>query len=497
MSEPPPPYDGTPTPGGEDDPPIDLRRVATAVRRNGPFIAAFAGLAALIVLVVSLASSDQYRATTRLANDPVPGEPVDVETADRRLATYGELVTAPSVLADAARQLPGEPLAALERDVTASFDPAVSMLDVAAIGNDPAEVAQAANAVADAFVAARDRVEGRLAIRARERLAAEIERLRALGAPRTTLESMRVRLSELAVTAATAGSGLRIVEHATAPTAPFAPRPFRSAVLAFLAALLIAVLAAVARDRVRPALPDAAMLSRLTGLPLLAAWPTAGGPSLWERGRRALSRDRRRTSTVDETVIEEAALQGAVRSALPPRGQRIVLVHGVDASDGAAQVAAGLARSLTWGGYATVLVRFARPDSRGPAPGDVRTTYCADLDEQLDELKGSEYRYVVVETPWVARGARLRPLAGRSAAAVLVARLGVATSADAAAARRMVEALGLRGLGLVVICSPGEVPEIVRTAPTAPLRPPPRPRAASQNGAHGDAVGATAGTPDP
>jgi Mrp family chromosome partitioning ATPase len=304
---------------------------------------------------------------------------------------------------------------------------------------------------------------------------------------------MRVRLSELAVTAATAGSGLRIVEHATAPTAPSAPRPLRSAVLAFLAALLIAVLAAVARDRARPALPDAAALTRATGLPLLAAWPTAGGRRLWERGRRALTHDR----PFDETVIEETALQGAVRSALPPRGQRIVLVHGVDASDGAAEVAAGLARSLTWGGYATVLVRFARPDSRGPAPGDVDTTYCADLGEKLDELKGSEYRYVVVETPLVARGARLRPLAGRSAAAVLVARLGVATSAEAMAARRMVDALGLRGLGLVVICSPGEVADIVRTAPTAPLRPPPRPRAASQNGTHGDAVGALAGTPEP
>jgi capsular polysaccharide biosynthesis protein len=496
MSEPPIPHDGTPPPSAEGDPPVDLRRVGSAVRRSGTFIAAFAGLVTLIVLVVALASPDRYRATARIANDPPPGQPVDVEAADRRLATYAELVTAPSVLSTAVRRLPGKSVDGLGRDVAASFDPAVSMLDVVATGEDPADVAQAANAVAEAFVAARDRVEGRLAIRARERLAAEIERLRALGAPDTTLESMRERLSELAVTAATTGSGLRIVEHATPPTAPYAPRPLRSAVLALLAALLLAVLAAVARDQVRPALPDAAALSRVTGLPLLAAWPTAGGPSLWERGRRALSRRRRRSRTFDQTVIEEAALQGAVRTALPSRGQRIVLVHGIDETDGAEQVAAALARSLTWGGYATVLVRFARPDSRGPAPGGTPTTYCSDLDEQLDELKGTEYRYVVVETPRIARGSRLRPLAGRPVAAVLVARLGIATSADAVAARRMVGALGLRGLGLVVICSPAEVPDIVSRAPTAPLRPPARPRSPSQNGAHADTASTIAGTPD-
>ena len=481
MSEPPTPRD-VPADG---DPPVDLRRVAVAVRRSGAFIAAFVGVVTVVVLAVSLLSEDSYRATARIALDP--GQGVDVEEADRRLATYAELVSAPSVLADAAQRLPGESVDTLDGSVSASFDPAVSMLDVVATGEDPARVQQTANTVAGSFVAARDRIEGRLAIRARERLAAEIERLRTLGAPATTLESMRERLSELAVTAATADSGLRIVEPAAAPTAPYAPHTLRSAALALLSALLLAVLAAIARDHMRPVLPDVATLCRITGLPLLAALPAAPGAGRWERMRRALST--RPPPGFEQSVIEEAALQGAVRNALPSRGQRIVLVHGIDGSDGAAQAAAALARSLIWGGHPTVLVRFARPDSRRKAPIGVPASYCTDLDEQLDELKGTEYRYVVVEGPHVARGARLRPLAARTAAAVLVARLHQATSADAAAALRLVEALGLRGVGLVVICSPSEVAEIVLAAPTAPVRPPARPRSATQNGAH--AVGAT------
>ena len=472
MSEQPPTH---------DDPPVDLRRVAIAVRRNGRGVAAAVGLVTLLVLVVSLLSPDRYRATARIANDPGPGQVIDLETADRRLATDAELVTAPAVLDEAARRLPGESAETLARSVSASFDPAVSMLEVVATSEDPARSRQIANTVAETFVAERDRAEGRLATRARERLADEIERLRALGAPATTLGPMRERLSELAVTAATAGSGLRIVQRSPTPDAPYAPRPLRSALLAFLATLLIAVLVAIFRDQVRPARPDVEGLSRTTGLPLLAALPAAT-VGLWERLRDALGLGSRSPQAAEQAVIEEAALQGAVRSALPARGQRIVLVHGIDKSGAASQVATGLARSLTWGGHATVLVRFADAGGRRDAPEDVPTVWCADLDEQLDELRVSEYRYVVIEAPRIARGARLRALAARSASVVLGARLDVATFADAAAARRLVDALGLRGLGLVVICSPSAIPEIVRTAMTAPLRPPRR--GASQNGAH-------------
>ena len=260
---------------------------------------------------------------------------------------------------------------------------------------------------------------------------------------------MRERLSELAVTAATADSGLRIVEPASTPTAPYAPRPLRSAVVAFFIALLLAVLAAIARDHLRPARPDAATLSRVTGLPVLAALPAAGGARPWDLLRRALRRRHRPSRAVGQAAVEEAALQGAVRAALPPRGQRIVLVHGIDGSDGAAHAAAALARSLTWGGHATVLVRFTGENGGPRATPYVPVLRCDDLDDQLDELKGAEYRYVVVEAP---RGTRLRPLAARSAGRPRRAprcRRGPRRRRGAAPRRRARPP----GLGLVVICS--------------------------------------------
>jgi capsular polysaccharide biosynthesis protein len=495
MTQQPLPPDGThaePAAPPDPDAPVDLTRVAAAVRRSGRLVTATVLLVTGLVLAVSLLSPDRYRATARIAADPAPGEAVDIETADRQLATSRELVTAPPVLADAAQRLPGETVAALQGSVSATFDPAVSILDVVVTGEDPDRVAHVANTVADTFLAESELVEQRVATRAREQLAEELERLRKADAPATTLEAMRERLSELAVSEVTSDSGLRLVQRAATPSTPFAPRPLRSVVVAFFAALLLAVLAAIARDRVRPTVADTGTLSRIAGLPVLAALPVAHERAPRELLRRLLGRPPGASPAVDQTVIEEAALQGAVRGALPPRGQRVVLVHGIDAYDGAEQVAVGLTRSLAWGGHPTVLVRFEGRDVGRRPPADVPTLRCTDVVEQLEELKGDDYRYVVVQSPRVAGAARLRPLAARPTAIVLVARLGLATRADAAAARRLVDALGLRGLGLVMICSPQEIPGIVRTSLTAPVRPPVRPRAASQNGAHAAAEASTA-----
>jgi capsular polysaccharide biosynthesis protein len=466
------------------DPPVDLRRTAAAVRRSGGLVAAIVVLVTAVVLVVSLMSPDRYRATARIADDPGPGESVDIETADRRLATSSQLVTAPTVLADAAQRLPGESIDTLERSVSASVETDASILDVVATGEDPEQVAQIANTVAETFILESMRVEERVASRARERLEEELERLRETNAPAETREAVRDRLTELTVSEVTADPGLRVVQEAAVPSAPYAPRPVRSAVLAFFSALLLGVLIAIMRDHVRPPVPDAPTLSRVTGLPLLAALPAAAHAGWRGPVRRLLRRPSQASSAVDQTVIEEAALQGAVRSALPPRGQRVVLVHGIDESDAGTQVAEALARSLAWGGHATVLVRFEKHDGgRRPAP-DVPVVQCTDIVAELDELREMDYRYVVVQSPRVARAARLRPLAASSTAVLLAARLGQAGTGDAAAARRFVEALALGGLGLVVTCSPAEIPTIVRTSLAAPPRPPARVRGTSQNGAH-------------
>ena len=181
---------------------------------------------------------------------------------------------------------------------------------------------------------------------------------------------------------------------------------------------------------------------------------------------------------MDQALIEEAALQAAVRSALPAHDQHVVVVHGAGHDDDAAQVASGLVRSLNWAGQRAILVELASPDDeRDPAiapADDVPAIRCADHEDELDELRRSDYRYLVVRSPDTAQGSRLRMLGDERTAAVLVARLGQTASAEAIAARRLIDALGLHALGLVVTCSAREAKTIAGAGFATPLRMPER-----------------------
>jgi len=471
----------------EAEPPVDLEGLAGAVRRGRRQVAVVVVLVTGVVLVVSLLAAPRFRASALIAEDPATAASADMAATDRRLATSRELVTAPAVLARAARLLPGETARGLAGRLSASVDPDSSILVVSARDGDPEQAARIADAVAATFLAERVRMERLVLEGAREGLERGIERERRAGATGATLEALRERLSELVAAHATAGSGLRLVQSAEVPSAPYAPQPLRSTILAFFAALFAALLLAVARDRLRTQQPDAQALSRVAGLPLIAALPTTGDASGDGPARRLAARLRLgrggRSWAVDQAMIEEAALQASVRAALPARGQRAVLVHGAGRDDDPEPVAAGLARALSWAGHSTVLVRSEGPPGEPPAP-DLPVVTGTDLDDELETIRRSDYRYVVVESPRLAAGSQLRLLARHVTAVVLVARLGRTSAADAAAARRLIDALGLRGLGLVVTCSAEEAAVVAREGFASPARPPGRPRAASQNNAH-------------
>ena len=214
---------------------------------------------------------------------------------------------------------------------------------------------------------------------AQERLQAELKLQRQRGATAATLRALRSRFGDIAADGVVAGSGLRLVQPATAPSKPYSPHPVRSTLFAVFASLLVAGMIAVARDRLRRRLPDAQTLSETLDVPLLAALPVAG------------RRRRRASEAVDGAMLEEAALQAAIRAALPPRGQRAVLVHGVGPDAHAPVVAAALTRALAWAGHATTLLRLDGSAERSAeaerwAP-EVDAEVCTDLEQGMHDLK--------------------------------------------------------------------------------------------------------------
>jgi capsular polysaccharide biosynthesis protein len=454
------------------EPPLDLSGVAAALRRSRGLVALFVVLATGAVFAASLLATPRYRASARITDEPTSAAAVDIASVDRRLATSRELVTAPDVLATAAGKVGNETARTLSGKVSAAVDPEAGILEVQAVDTDPARAADIANAVAGTFLAERARMERAVLVRARRRLTNEAERLRRERAGRPALDALRERLSELAVSQAMVGSGLRLVQPATVPDSPYAPRPLRSAVLAFFAALLIGAIIALARDRLRPRTADASTLSRILGLPLLAALPEV------RRSRRRLGQRRKPDGGVDPYVVEEAALHASIRVALPPTNRpRVVLVHGIAAGAGAERVASGLARSLSWAGHAAVLVTAGDPLAP-PRVDGVPEIRSLDVEHELAKLKVSDCRYAIVAIPSGDQGSKLRVLAHHAAGVILVARLGATSEAEAAAARRLIDALDLRAIGLVVTCSPAEAAAIGSDGFATPVRP----RSGSRNG---------------
>jgi MinD-like ATPase involved in chromosome partitioning or flagellar assembly len=119
------------------------------------------------------------------------------------------------------------------------------------------------------------------------------------------------------------------------------------------------------------------------------------------------------------------------------------------------------------------------------------------VDERLQGLRQADFRYVIVATPRGATGPQLRELAAHAAGTILVARLGSTTIDDAVAARRLMRALGLHGLGLVVTCAAEDASAVTRTGFAAPVRPRSRTRAAHNGASAGDAVPAEEPAPAP
>jgi Mrp family chromosome partitioning ATPase/capsular polysaccharide biosynthesis protein len=517
-------------PGGEA--PIDGARMAAALRAAAGPMAIAVALVTLLVLVVSLAAADRYRATARIVqSSPGPVAAGAGSDADQRgLATSLAFLTTPAVRAAAAQRVPGETAASLKDKVSAALESGANVIDVTATDRDPVRAAAIANAVADRFLAQR-------ATAARAEIARTAGALRAQLTPRLPAEqaaTMRARLGELSVQQANAGSDLQLAEVAQPPSSPYTPRPLRNAVVALLASALVAVLAVLVRERLRPRAGGARELGRLAGMPVLASLPGVQGPTTIDVPQRLAELSRRLPPAVQRpvdalattlqqrhddlearahTATDEAmhALLGAVLLELPPDRRHVLLVTSPHRDQGAAFVAAGLARLLAQAGQQTLalsadltspalaaelgvrpgpglaqaLARTASGDGTtvrlsaapgladvavvpygGPARDGVGLLRPGAVDALFAALDGAKYGFVVVEAPGLLTAPEARLIA-RHADAVLLACPERAPADHVADAREALERLGVPVLGVVATAGDGH-------ATAAAPEPPPQ-----------------------
>jgi capsular polysaccharide biosynthesis protein len=531
MAERPPSVDAAAASDPADAPPIDLRRALLAFRRSRLIIVALVIVVTAVAVQVVSHADTRYRTTARLIEDTTAAAaPADGAAVDRELATARALATSRTVLDAVARRLPGQTAEGLGESVDARIAAPDDVLDITAAAGEAPAAARIANAVAAALIAERARVKHAAAVKTRVALSRTLRRMRRAGAAKSVLEALRVRLSAAVADEATTGDDLRLVAPAAVPASPYAPKPARTAALAGLSALLIGLLIALARDRMRPRTEDPEGLGRALALPLLAVFLA---PSAATRAHRRVARarrwlvarlapaGRRLAAAVAELLSRErpadqperpsplaafAPLRGrlsssvvapvrarigrpaearaiiathaqdalvtAVRRSLPAtrRRQRVLLVCGIGRRSWATTVARSLADGLADDGLATLLVladpRAARATDPGPGiarPDGLDVTaigHPADADAALSNLRGYQYDYVVIAGPPLQDGVEVRTVARHVRAAIIVGRGERTTVGAAVHARRVLDALGLYGLGVVGMSDrPGAQPQ--------------------------------------
>jgi hypothetical protein len=151
-------------------------------------------------------------------------------------------------------------------------------------------------------------------------------------------------------------------------------------------------------------------------------------------------------------------LSASICRALDRGGHRLVVVHGMHGADGVRETTTAVVRTLRWAGRDAVLVSDSHEpeDDAGDEraddglPARVPVLGWSDLDGRAGIRSRRRHRLLVVDTAATTDGPRLHALARHAPLVVVIARLGHATVAEAIAARRMIDALGFDGLGLVV-----------------------------------------------
>jgi tyrosine-protein kinase len=485
------------------DEPLEVGRYFGELRRSWKLIALIVALITGAVLVVSVLLPKTYQATSKIVlqdtSDSLSG---DAPSLQRRLATIQILLTTREVLAAAVRRLDGQTERALEGKVHATVDQNANIVSVTATDGNASRAAQIANVVAATFLVRQQRSDRQRLDRARTTIQQALDQLKGATSveAQTQIGTLRTRLTDLNVQAASNGSELQLAEAAEVPTKPSSPRPVRNAVFAFFGALFIAALVVLARAQIKPRVGGSRELSRMLDLPVLVEVPHV---------RRSVGRSSPKTLSAIEYEAYQT-LQASLRMQLPPTSQRTVLVTSALHGEGKTEVTAALGLVLAQAGQRTWLVSAdmrtprlhelfdvaptpglaevlagardrgasemsaARKDNprvrepgggklhvlaSGRRPADPAQLLASEaLDYFFEDIKQSDYDYVLLDGPPLLGLVDSQVLAQRVDGVLLVCRPDRLTAESAIATRELLERLRVRALGLVVIGGRGSPP---------------------------------------
>jgi capsular polysaccharide biosynthesis protein len=264
----------------------DLHRYLRVLRADRLLIIVTTIVVVAGAVALSLVQSPQYRATAVLLYAPsgsTQQSNTDFSTATQ-INTLVHLATTDATIADAAKAA-GADADDVKVGVSVEGQVDTSLIDVTAVAGTAEAAAAWANGLVTAFLARRV-ADQKAGIGARiASLQGQIQSLQGAtgGSDLAVLGDLRSRLATAEQELAAANGDLVVVEKATPPDAPFAPKTVRNAVIALFAGLLLGIIAATVRDRLNRRLRSVEQIEEAYGLPTIGVVPAVQAAA---RGRR-------------------------------------------------------------------------------------------------------------------------------------------------------------------------------------------------------------------
>lgn len=259
----------------------DLGAYLKAIRRRMPLILLLTGVVTAVAVLLSLAQTKQYEATSRVVlsqSDPInniiqSAQPInyDPEAARNTLVSLIKLepVAERVKTAEGLDYSTSELLDKVETEVESNSD----IVLVKALDPDPQTAADIATGFAEQYQLYRqDTVRAQLEDAA-DVTRANIERLSPEEEASEQGRDLRAQLRQLEILAAAQRGGVEVAETADVPTDPAKPKPLLNGILAFILGFAFAVAIAVAIEFIDRRLKDEEDVENAFGMPILATIP--------------------------------------------------------------------------------------------------------------------------------------------------------------------------------------------------------------------------------
>jgi len=230
-----------------------------------------------------------YAATARMMyqqqpdiSDPLGGSYTDVTGLSLQVQSVVHTVNSPEVAEVAASLLEQSRPDAQGYSVTAAVVPPDSssgtivsdVVEVTAVSAEPVVSAAAANAYAKSIIDLRIQSELARLRKAQDAISSQMAQFSNSASKRSTdYLFLLQRLRDLQVAEATVTGGFTIVQPASVPTSPYAPKPFRSAVIGFGVGLIAGVALAYVQGQFDTRVRSHRQVGNILGMPVVARVP--------------------------------------------------------------------------------------------------------------------------------------------------------------------------------------------------------------------------------